>query len=180
MASRRCWSVLAAMTLGAATVVVTPVRPAVAQAPEVPSVSQVTQLLGSLVGNALGGLIGPNVDAFTSGDAPIPDDGDYLRVSATYNCAGLFLPIQGLDGPITLEFFATQFDASSSDVTQGYRKVSTPVCDGTDVTMPVSIPISISGNGHFGTGTAYVEADLTACDLTGCNRSSSSRTVNIS
>ena len=151
--------------------IVGPVQPASAQVPAVGSVRDLLTSLTSAVSDLI--PIGPGVFAdVDTTESAFVYPGDYgseaiLVNGITVNCSGLFLPIQGLDGPITVDVTVTQ--TIDEVVTIGYQRMPTPYCDGFDETYSVTVPVNAGSLVGFFTGTAVVSVDMRACDITGCN-----------
>lgn len=148
-----------------------PMQPASAQIAPSGAVGNLLTNLAGVVSDLI--PIGPSVfaDIDTSQAANILP-GDYgselmLVNGITINCSGAFLPVKGLDGPITVDVTVTQ--TIDEVVTIGYQRMPTPSCDGTDEGGSVSVPVNAGSIVGFFTGTAVVTVDLYACDLTGCN-----------
>lgn len=118
--------------------------------------------------------IGPDVftDIDTSAGATVLDDdrgSEAIRVSGLlYNCSGLFLPLKGSDGPIDLDVTVTQ--RIGNTVTIGSATQRTPDCDGNDHRFAALVAANAGNLNGFFPGTAIVQVELSACDITGCNR----------
>lgn len=181
MTTRPTRLTLIGVVISSALMLVGPASPVQAQIPGLPDLGSgnLIGLAQGLTGSIFGQMLGPAVRVDFGGDATVNSDGERISISGTYRCAGLFLPVQGLDGPRVLEVIVTQGFPKDDNVAKGYRKFTTPICDDVTHNFPGrAIPIDY-GQPLFGRGTAIVEVIFTATDITGTTRVSATGDVNV-
>lgn len=190
MTTRRPRLTASAILLGVTLAIGYPTTPASAQValppiPDVPSVvgTGLVDLLTTVTGAVYGLLGSPAWEVNFKGRATLLGTGtEAMVITGDYTCSGLFLPVAGLDGPRTFEVYVTQSfrdDKPGSAITKGYRKRSTPICNGKPHEFSVIVTADYGQFAFQRQATAVVEMVITVCDLRGCSRGSVVGGVNV-